>query len=259
MIMFRPRACCLALCLLLPPVFTTAQDAVDNVTREGGLRTQEGKTSQEKIDALADEADGLYAEYKTISKVVDGLKVYNGLLQKQVDNQQAEIDALRASIGNVALIERQIVPLMVRMIDSLEQFIQLDVPFLPGERSKRIERLRAMMERSDVTSAEKFRRVIEAYQIETEYGRTIEAYKGALEVAGAIREVDFLRVGRVALLYQSVGGEHTGAWDRAGAEWRALPPQIYKQHVARGLRVARKQVAPDLLVLPIEAATEVTP
>ena len=143
-----------------------------------------------------------------MTKVVDGLKVYNGLLQKQVDNQVAEMTALADSIDKVSLIERQIVPLMVRMLDSLEEFIRLDVPFL-------------------------------------------------LEVGGKNREVDFLRVGRVALLYQTVGGEQTGAWNQAQGTWETLAPEQYKQDVAKGLRVARKQLAPDLLVLPIVAATGV--
>ena len=99
---------------------------------------------QQRVDRLSDEADKLLREYRQVTKVVDGLEVYNGLLQKQVDAQVAEMDQLRDSIGQVALIERQIVPLMVRMIDALDAFIALDVPFLATERQERVARLRAM-------------------------------------------------------------------------------------------------------------------
>jgi hypothetical protein len=249
------HACVIA--MLTIPFSVLGQDKVDQLTAQGEARTDEGAKAQEAIEKIANQTGDIEAEYRSVTKVVDGLKVYNGLLQKQVDNQRAEMAALTQSIDNVSLIERQIVPLMVRMIDSLDKFVQADVPFLPKERTERIERLRAMMERSDVTAAEKFRRVIEAYQIENDYGRTIEAYKGSLDVDGAALEVDFLRVGRVALLYQSVGAEHTGAWDKASRTWTSLPPEIYRQQVAQGLRIARKQVAPDLLVLPIPAAQEV--
>ena len=142
------------------------------------------------------------------------------------------------------------------MLDALEQFIQLDTPFLLKERNERLERLRGMMERSDVSSAEKFRRVIEAYQIENDYGRTIEAYKGTVPIDGNEQEVDFLRIGRVALAYQSVGGGNTGAWDKDTGQWVALDPAEFKNQIADGLRVARKQVAPDLLVVPVAAPSE---
>jgi hypothetical protein len=242
----------LAMALAVP--LGSGAQSVDQVTKVGEQRAAEGKAAQAQIDKLGDQTDDIEGQYKQVLKIVDGLKVYNGLLQKQVDNQIAEMTELSSSIDKVSLIERQIVPLMVEMLDSLEEFIRLDVPFLGEERTERLARLRAMMERSDVTSAEKFRRILEAYEIENEYGRTIEAYKGTLEVAGKNREVDFLRVGRVALLYQTIGGEHTGAWNKNGGAWEPLAPEQYKQDVAKGLRVARKQVAPDLLVLPIAAA-----
>ena len=138
----------------------------------------------------------------------------------------------------------------------LEVFISLDTPFLMKEREDRVERLRGMMERSDVTAAEKFRRVVEAYQIENDYGRTIEAYRGSVDIAGNQQEVDFLRIGRVSLTYQSVGGQHTGAWDVTEGTFVELPASKYKSHVANGIRVARKQVAPDLLIVPVNAPSE---
>jgi hypothetical protein len=247
--------------VLIAAIFSTAafaQATVDQVTQEGEKRADAGAAEQQRIEQVANQTDALLSEYKTVTKVVDGLLVYNGLLQRQVDNQEAEKVALAESIDNVALIERQIVPMMTRMIDSLEVFIQLDTPFLIKERTERVDRLRGMMERSDVTAAEKFRRVIEAYQIENDYGRTIEAYRGSVDINGNPQEVDFLRIGRVSLTYQSVGGGHTGAWDNDAGAYVELPPEKYKTQVAHGLRVARKQVAPDLLLVPVSAATEET-
>jgi len=235
-----------------------AQVTVDQVITEGEKRADAGAAEQQRVEQIANQTDDLLVEYKTVTKVVDGLLTYNSLLQRQVDNQEAEKVALSESIDNVALIERQIVPMMTRMIDSLEVFITLDTPFLMEERQARLGRLREMMERSDVTAAEKFRRVIEAYQIENDYGRTIEAYRGTVDINGNPQEVDFLRVGRISLSYQSVGGTYTGAWDRDAGAFVELPPEKYKTQVATGLKVARKQVAPDLMIVPVPAPTEET-
>jgi len=249
----------LLLCAVLVAVFPAsvfAQATVDQVISEGVKRIDAGAAEQKRVEQIADQTEKLLNEYNTLSKVVDGLVTYNSLLQRQVDNQQIEKDALAESIDNVSLIERQIVPLMERMLDSLEQFVQLDTPFLMHERTERLARLREMLERSDVSSAEKFRRVIEAYQIENDYGRTIEAYKGTVPINGNPQEVDFLRIGRVALAYQSVGGAHTGVWDVKTGQWEELDPAEYKNQVAEGIRIARKQVAPDLMIIPVAAPTE---
>jgi hypothetical protein len=245
-----------AILVAVSPATVFAQATVDQVMAAGEKRADAGAAEQQRVEQIADQTNDLLNEFNTVAKVVDGLVTYNTLLQRQVNNQETEKVALRESIVNVALIERQIIPLMTRMLDSLEVFIQLDTPFLLTERTERLERLRGMMERSDVSSAEKFRRVIEAYQIENDYGRTIEAYKGSVPINGNQQEVDFLRIGRVSLAYQSVGGQYTGAWDVGAGDWIELDPAKFKTQVAIGLRVARKQVAPDLLIIPIAAPSE---
>ncbi|MDH3637788.1 MAG: DUF3450 domain-containing protein [Gammaproteobacteria bacterium] len=235
------------------PVIGFGQAQVNKIIAEEEARSDENIKAQERVEQSDDARQDLLEEYRTVVKIVDGLKVYNGLLQKQIDSQRRELAAIQQSIDNVALIERQIVPLMVRMIDSLAQFVRLDVPFLPEERSARVQGLRVMMERSDVTVAEKLRRVLEAYQIENDYGRTIEAYKGSLEVEGKTREVDFLRIGRVALVYQTLGGDVSGWWDKDSDQWQMLPAEVYKKAITTGLRIARDRLAPELLTVPISA------
>lgn len=240
----------------LSVVFSTsvfAQATVDQVMDAGEARTDANAADQRRVEQIADQTADLLNDYNTVAKVVDGLVTYNALLQRQIDNQEEEMAALNESIKNVALIERQIIPMMTRMLDSLEVFIQLDTPFLLEERTERLERLRGMMERSDVSAAEKFRRVIEAYQIENDYGRTIEAYKHTVNVDGNEVEADFLRIGRVTLAYQTVGGGTTGAWDKEAGQFVKLDDAEFKNQVAHGLKVARKQVAPDLLVVPVPA------
>jgi hypothetical protein len=229
--------------------------SINEVMQEGENRADAGANDQTKVDSVADQTEKIVNDFRVVTKVVDGLRVYNALLQTQLDNQQAEMNALSESIGNIALIERQIVPLMLRMVDALEEFVALDTPFLMKERTDRVIRLRGMMERSDVSAAEKLRRVIEGYQIENDYGRTIEAYKGSTDVNGVELEVDFLRIGRVALLYQTVGGATTGAWDQANRAYVELSPATYQAAVQSGIKIARKQVAPDLLIVPVAAPT----
>ncbi len=229
--------------------------SINEVMQEGENRADAGANEQTKVDSVADQTDKITNDFRAVTKVVDGLRVYNSLLQTQLNNQQTNMGNLSESIGNIALIERQIVPLMLRMVDALEEFVALDTPFLMKERTDRVVRLRGMMERSDVTAAEKLRRVIEGYQIENDYGRTIEAYKGSTDVNGVELEVDFLRVGRIALLYQTVGGATSGVWDSTTGTFVELPPATYQAAVSQGLKIARKQIAPDLLIIPVAAPT----
>lgn len=230
---------------------------VAQLLAQGESRADAGARAQRQVEQAADAAVEMLNEYKNTTKVVDGLKVFNGLLQKQVDNQETEKEILRDSLVKIADIEKQIVPLMVRMIDGLEDFIIVDMPFLKTERADRLKRLRGIMERADVTVAEKFRTVLEAYDIETEYGRTIETYNGALP--GTDVNVDFLRIGRVALMYQNADGSQTGAWDSEanGGEggFVEIPNSTYQIAVRNGLKIARKDAVPDLIITPIPPAS----
>ena len=100
-------------------------------------------------------------------KEIEGLRVYNAQLTKQIRSQEQEMGKLAESIDQVTLIERQITPLMLRMIDGLEQFVELDMPFLLDERRDRVARLREMMDRADVTASEKFSQVLTRFRSRT--------------------------------------------------------------------------------------------
>lgn len=239
-----------AVCALLPS-FAMAQ-SLQKVLNTQEQRIRLAQESQERVDNTVKQTRSLEDQYKAVLKEIEGLEVYNTLLQRQVDNQVLQLTDLEESLQQVEVINRQIVPIMTKMIEGLEQFVELDVPFLLEERSNRISGLWELMERQDVSVAEKFRKVTEAFQIENDYGRTIEAYKGTLELDGATRQVDFLRIGRVALVYQTEDGKISGVWDQQGGGWASLGNE-YKNQIKFGLQIARKQVAPDLVLLPVDA------
>jgi len=209
--------------------------------------------SQDKIDKIADAMQSRLQQFKTLNKEIDGLEVYNQQITKQIENQLTEMADINASMDQVSVIERQITPLMLRMIAGLEQFIQLDVPFLMQERTDRINKLKLMMDKADVASSEKFRRVLEAYQVEVDYGRTIEAYTALLTIDGMEREVDYLRIGRLDLIYLTRDGKQAGIWDKDALSFIALPDSNISQ-ISKGLRIARKQLAPNMITLPVQAA-----
>jgi hypothetical protein len=211
---------------------------------------QSAAKSQQKINNIADQIVNKLQQFKAINKETTGLDVYNDQLQKQIDNQMQEMADLNTSIDGVSIIERQITPLMMRMITGLAQFVALDVPFLAQERNNRVVELQAMMNRADIAPSEKFRRVMEAYQVEMDYGRTLEAYSGLHTIDGQERDVDFLRVGRTALIYQTRDASLQGTWNKQTRQWEALSSS-YRTQVTKGLRMAKKQLAPDLLMLPI--------
>lgn len=232
---------------------TNATAALQPVLQASADITSSAASSQAKIDKIADQTQAKLQQFRSVNKETEGLDIYNAQLQKQIQSQLDEMNRLNTDIDRVSVIERQITPLMLRMIDGLEQFVSLDVPFLPQERADRIAGLKSMMDQADVAVSEKFRRVLEAYQVEVGYGRTIEAYSGLLTLNGQERDVDFLRIGRVALMYITRDGSMLGRWDVEGNDWQPLDAE-YRMHITKGLRMAKKQMAPDLLTMPIKAA-----
>lgn len=226
-------------------------DTPDKLIGEGVARTEENQRAQEKITGVHEQTLSLIEKYEETLKVVEGLNGYNRMMSRQLERQQNDMEELRQSINDVSVVERQIMPLLLRMLDGLGEFIQLDAPFLAVERRQRVDDLLAMMERVDVSVAEKARRVFEAYQIEAEYGRSIESYRDKLPLQGGVYDVDLLRIGRTALLYRVAGSDDIGYWDKPSRTWKPLENSAYRRYFEQGLKVAKREMAPELIVVPV--------
>ncbi|ALT00346.1 DUF3450 domain-containing protein [Lacimicrobium alkaliphilum] len=209
--------------------------------------------SQKKINSIYEQTQELLAEYRAVVDETENLKVYNDHLARLVADQEAGIASLQRQIDGIEGVKRGVVPLMYRMIDSLEQFIELDVPINYDERMDRVAHLRDLMGRSNVTTSEQFRQVLEAYQIENEYGSRIRAYQGELEHNGQTISADFFNLGRTALLALSLDQKNAWVWNNDSRSWEQLGDE-YLSSVVKAVRMARKLVPTDMIKLPIKAA-----
>tara|TARA_B100001245_G_scaffold210604_1_gene174816 strand:- start:1720 stop:2442 length:723 start_codon:yes stop_codon:yes gene_type:complete len=229
---------------------------VDDVLIADAKRLQLAQASQERINERVQGTRTITDQYRAINKEIDGLKVYNRLMSAQVQGQEATLEDIKISMDQVDVINRQIFPLMERMIDGLEQSVSLDIPFLLEERINRIDVLKETLSRSDVSVAEKFRKVMEAYQIELDYGSSAEFYKQSLNLGEdyGVRDYNMLRIGRIGLYFQSDNSDITGMWDVNVGDW--VIDDDHRNEIRKGLRMARQLIAPELMLIPLPAAEE---
>jgi seryl-tRNA synthetase len=243
------------LLLSLNPAFSQSGAKTKKVVAEEKKNLNMAQASQKKIDALSDQTQTLLMKYRQTLKQIDNAKVYNAQLTKIIQTQEEEKVSIKSQTAQLKDTAKGIVPLMVDMVANIKKFVELDVPFLPKERAKRVNDLETLLTRADVSTSEKFRRILEAYQVENEYGRTIESYRALKKTDGNEKTVDYLQVGRVAFLYQTLDGKETGAWDNKAKKWVELGSE-YKKSIQAGIKMAKKQTAPQLIKLPIAAPVQ---
>jgi hypothetical protein len=216
---------------------------------------QQAAESQARINQIRERTQDAAGRYAQAVADAESLERYNDQLAEQVASQEEEIASIERQLLEIETTNREVQPLMQQMVETLEQFVKLDVPFLLEERTARVQGLRDIMPRADVTISEKYRRILEAYQIELEYGRTLDAYEGPLGTGADARTVEFARLGRISLMYRTLDGSETGYWDANQKTW--VVDDSYSEAVEQALRVARGEGAPELLTVPVPAPQEV--
>lgn len=208
------------------------------------------RTAAAQDDDEAAQSESATQTYARLRAEIDHFTRHNAYIEGLIDSQAANITSLEAQLAGLDATAASLEPLMTRMYSELEDFVDADLPFLRSERAVGLDRLADLMAQEGNVS-EKFRRLLEAIQIELEYGRTFATYSGVLADG---RAVDFVHVGRIAFLYRTVDGLESGYWDAAQGAW--VVAEGNDREIRDALSMAKEQVAPDLLVLPVPAPTE---
>ncbi len=209
-------------------------------------------TSQQRIDQLDDQTARLLNDYRANLKQLEAAKRYNTSLRTNIENQEAEIERLTADIDNVEGLQRAMQPLMEDMANRFGEIVSADMPFLEGERSARAARLQSILSNPSMSAAQRYRLIVEAYQIENEYGRTIGYYEGTIGDGEEALTGEFLRVGRIALMFKTPDDSVLKIYNKSTGEWEDLSKGSYLQDVKFGLRMAKEQTAPDIFFVPVK-------
>lgn len=137
----------------------------------------------------------LVGQYRAAIRQAEALRGYNTQMREMTVAQSKELVGYRQQLDDIERTRQAVAPQMQRMVEVLGEFVAADLPFLPEERGDRLAQLQELLPQPDVSQAEKYRRTLEAYQIESDYGRTLEAWRGELQAEGGLRSVEFFRLG----------------------------------------------------------------
>lgn len=217
----------------------------------------DAKTSQKTISTHSDRAFQLQGDIDVLNAEIDNLNVYKQHLMTLIDNQNQELASLEKQQNEIIETRQSIVPLMYRMLDDLDQYIEQDMPIRKQARQQRIVALRALMTDANISDSEKYRRILEAYQIELDYVNKLDVYVSAVEIEGSIREVEQLYLGHLSLVARSLDKQHYWYWSNDHKAWSMVEPSLHAQ-LASAYRVANKDVTPSLLRLPLSLSQSMT-
>lgn len=234
---------------------TFAASATEEVKKlqkaDGTIQTAAAK-SQQKVNKLQEQAGDLVFEYRQVVDDTDGLRKYNDYIASLVADQNDNIQSIETDIAGIDKTRQGLVPLMFKMIDTIEQFVSLDLPFEKEERADRIAYLKVMMHLSNVSTAEKYRKVLEAYQIELDSGRTSQVTQGKETIDGKELTVDVLQFGRVTLVAQTLDSKQTWVWNKNAKKWDSLGDE-WRRPIRNAIDIVRGDKSPNLVKLPVPA------
>lgn len=217
--------------------------------------------SQQTIDKLDLATRKMLQQYREILQQKDYQQYYNYQLKQLKDSQQQEIAALEQQLQELDLIEVAMMPLMQSMLSALEEFVALDIPFHYAERSAGLQKLRSRIDSGSLSLPDKYRLLMEAWQIEYDYGRSVETWRADLVANSSLMKnaqsssqlaVNYLRVGRTIWYYMTLDEEQLAMWDKTSRSWQTLPKK-FAPNLKRAMQVASEQIAPELLPLPVPA------
>jgi len=210
----------------------------------------QGRKVQEEADQWALERERLLARIRDLENRRRWLEHRKEKHRAYVRNREEAIDRLREKRAGLERLRMELEPYLDEALAKLKAFVEKDLPFLPEERRRRLAFLEEALNDYSVELPEKVRRLLEAFQVEAEYGRGVESYEGSLELEGEPTRVVFFRLGRVGLFYMTDDGGRAGRYDADAERWEDLP-SAYARSLRMAVEMAQRKRPMDLVNLPL--------
>ena len=217
-------------------------------TVDGTIEVEKG--TQKLQDEWAQEQAELLARYRSAKANVKYLK-------ERIDIEQSKSDALDETIADLERrlaesdrLNSVLLDTLQSVYSRLDTWVHDDLPFLMTERENRLQSLRDELARPDVAGAEKLRRVLEALQIEAQYGATVEVSQEHIMIGDEEILADVLRLGRVSAFWRTPDRKRVGEFDRATRTWIELDSK-YGRSIGQAMEMASRMRPIEIIDLPL--------
>jgi hypothetical protein len=241
---------------------TPALAQLDQTVTEAERSTAAAAASQTRIDRMADETGDLFREYRATLQRIDSQQLFVEQQRVFLRSQENEIEDLERQITEVGDVLRSLLPMQFEMIEELGIFVEADIPFLRPERLARVQRLSGYMDDPAIAPAERYRQIVEAFQLEADYGRFLDTWSAPFvddPLSGADPDpdaptVDYLLIGRVGYIYMTQDESEMGIWNEESKSWDQIPGS-FRLDIRRAIRMAREVTTPNVFMAPVRGAT----
>lgn len=227
------------------------ETGVDKQIKEPVAESIRVRQATQKAEELwRDDKQKLVARFEQLELEQQQLATRKTALEEKTVATAARIAAKEKQLADIEAIQSRIVPMIDSLVEALRQHLDDDLPFLPEERRKRLERLEELRHDPDVAVSEKFRKVMEALLVEAEYGNTIEVYQQTISVDGRDMLANIFRLGRISLFFQTLDSKTCGVFDVAASAWQILPA-TFNKNIQTAMDIGAKRQPVEILTLPL--------
>jgi hypothetical protein len=226
-----------------------AQAQLESALNTAKASTAASAASQKRVEDADDAADTAAREYRAVLQQKDNIALFVAQQDIYLQSQKSEIQSLKRQLGTVESIKQGMAPMMFRMTAQLEDSIKADLPFNLKERNARMENVKQVLSDPNVSPAEQYRRVLNAYKIEVSYGQGIDSYEGAHPTRPG-NVVDFIRFGRTSLVYVSKDEKDVAKYNLETGEWDQLT-DVNALNMRQAIRIAKGEAAPGIVYAPV--------
>jgi len=172
--------------------------------------------------------------------------------EKYIKTVEDNITELKRKKVEITRVSEELEPLLDETVMNLDAFIKGDMPFLNSERHLRMDFLKRSLSDYKVSAGEKLRRILEALQIEAEYGKNIEVTTSDINLNGDTVTVDVARFGRLGLYYLTPDRKSFGYYSHKSGGWQTLDND-HKSELIKAFEIADRKRVMDVIYLPVSA------
>jgi len=234
--------------LLVPGVSASANPEQNLQTVDQAITIR--RETQEKEDAWDSEKKALTGRYRILQAEKKRLLFEQEQNEKLLSHhRQRAVEAERKILESERL-RKELAAYLSTVVERVESLTTTGLPFLASERNQRLLEIKETLLDLEIAAAEKYRRIMEALQIETEYRHTVEVYPQEIMIAGEKKMVEVLRLGGLALFWRSPDGISIGEYNCLKQEWRILDKH-YQTPINKAMEITLKQRTIEMVSLPI--------